>query len=66
MMKRSFAETDSTKHEVDRRQALTDLKKKISDLEKNKLCPVCEVDIDEYYSACARLTFLDSQMKVFH
>ena len=64
MMKRSFAETDSTKHEVDRRQALTDLKKKISDLEKNELCPVCEVDIDEYYSACARLTSLGSQMKV--
>ncbi len=64
MMKRSFAETDSAKHEVDRKQALTDLQGEISDIQGRESCPVCDVDIAQYYSSCASISTLDSQMKV--
>ncbi len=64
MMKRSFAETDSAKHEVDRKQALADLQREISDIQGRESCLVCDADIAQYYSSCATLSTLDSQMKV--
>lgn len=64
MMKRSFAETDSTKHEIDRKQALADLQREISDIQGRESCPVCDVDIAQYYNSCASLSTLNIQMKV--
>ena len=63
MMKRSFAEIDSARHEVDRKQALQDLEQSIRDLQELD-CPICFEDIDSYYSACARITYLKGQMQV--
>ncbi len=62
-MKRSFAELDSARHEVDRQQALEDLKQSISSLGELD-CPLCSIDIDQYYSACARITHLRKEMQV--
>ncbi len=64
MMKRSFAETESTKHEVDRKQTLTDLQLKITDMQSKVSCPVCNADIPQYYNSCATLNTLDKDMKV--
>jgi len=64
MMKRSFAENDSVRHEVDRKQALQDLEQSIRDLQKLD-CPICSEDIDSYYSACARITYLKREMQVY-
>lgn len=64
MMKRSFAETESTKHEVDRKQALAGLQQQISDIKSKMSCSVCNIDISQYYSFCARLTMLDNEIKV--
>ena len=63
MMKRSFAENDSVCHEVDRKQALQDLEQSIRDLQKLD-CPICSEDIDSYYSARARITYLKREMQV--
>ena len=63
MMKRSFAEIDSARHEVDRTQALQDLEQSIRDLQELD-CPICFEDIDSYYSACARITYLKREMQV--
>ncbi len=63
MMKRSFAEVDSARHEVDRQQALRDLEQSIGSLEGLD-CPLCSVDIDQYYSACARIAHLRKKMQV--
>ena len=61
MMKRSFAEIDSAKHEVDRKQALQDLEESINGLGELD-CPICFEDIDQYYSACARIAYLRREM----
>lgn len=63
MMKRSFAEIDSARHEVDRKQALEDLEQSITGLGQLD-CPVCFEDIDQYYSACARIAHLRREMQV--
>lgn len=63
-MKRSFAENDSVRHEVDRKQALQDLEQSIKNLQKLD-CPICSEDIDSYYSACARITDLKRKMQVY-
>ncbi len=63
-MKRSFAETESTKHEIDRKQALAGLQQEISDIQSKISCSMCDADITEYYSCCARLATLDYKMKV--
>ena len=64
MMKRSFAESDTTRHEVDRKQALDSLQSDILSLQLDEPCPVCSTDIDQYYSDCSRLTTLDRRIKV--
>lgn len=63
MMKRSFAELDSARHEVDRQQALKDLEQSIGSLEDLD-CPLCSTDVDHYYSACARIAHLRKEMQV--
>lgn len=65
MMKRSFAESDTTRHEVDRKQAFDSLQSDILSLQQDEPCPVCSIDIDQYYSACSRLTTLNHEMKVY-
>ena len=62
-MKRSFKEVDSIRHEVDRKQTLDDLVQSVGTLEKLE-CPVCDDDIDHYYSACTRVRSLQRQMQV--
>ena len=64
MMKRSFAETDSARHEVDRQDALKGLEEDLSSLDQLD-CPICSTDIDYYYSACARVTHLKMKMQVY-
>ena len=63
MMKRSYAENDTTKHEVDRKQALQRLEEDTESLQRLD-CPVCDVDLDHYYSACARIQHLQKEMQV--
>ena len=62
-MKRSFAEMDSARHEVDRRQALDSLENNIVSLQGQEECPLCMQDIGHYYSACARITELQKEMQ---
>ena len=62
-MKRSYAELDSMKHEVDRQQQLQNLKERAQALEE-LTCPVCISDIDQYYSCAARIADLQAAMKV--
>lgn len=63
MMKRSYAEDEMTRHEVDRKQALQELETDIGSLEQLD-CPVCNTDLDHYYGACARIKSLQQQMQV--
>ena len=63
-MKRSYAEDDTTRHEVDRKQALQQLEEDFKSL-RTLDCPVCEQDLDGYYSACARIQHLKTQMQVY-
>lgn len=62
MMKRSFAELDSARHEVDRQQAVQELEQNVGSLQRLD-CPVCDTDIDHYYGACARITHLKKKMQ---
>ena len=62
-MKRSYAEDEMTRHEVDRKQALQELETDIGSLEQLD-CPVCSTDLDHYYGACARIKNLQQQMQV--
>lgn len=62
-MKRSFAEIDSARHEVDRRQTLDSLESNIDCLKRQEECPLCMQDIDHYYSACARILQLKKEMQ---
>ena len=64
MIKRSFAEQESARHEMDRKQALDDPKQSISSLQDLN-CPLCSIDIDQYYGACARIAHLRKDMQVF-
>ena len=64
MMKRSFAELDYARHEVDRKQALEELEQNIGSLEHLD-CPLCATDIDHYYGACARVAYLRREMQVY-
>lgn len=62
-MKRSFGESDSMRHEVDRKESMKELEDNIGSLEQLD-CPLCTNDIDHYYSACARVTHLQREMQV--
>ena len=62
-MKRSYAEDEMTRHEVDRREALKELEVAIGSLEKLD-CPMCASDMDHYYGACAHIQHLQEQMQV--
>lgn len=64
MMKRSFAELDSARHEGNRKEMLQKL------LEEQKLmevlnCYMCYEDIDQYYQSCVQLTNLRKKVQVF-
>ena len=61
MLKRSFAETESTKHEVDRQDTMIQLQSKLSQLVVS--CSLCSLDIAPYYSYCDRVHTLDQQMR---
>ena len=63
MMKRSYAEDDATKNEVDRKLALQQVEADSKTL-KQLNCPVCDSDLDRYYSSCARIQQLQKQMQV--
>ena len=63
MMKRSFAELDSARHQVDRQQAVQELEQNVGSLQRLD-CPICDTDIDHYYGACARITYLKKKMQV--
>ena len=62
-MKRSYAENDTTRHEVDRKHALQQLEVDFRALEQLD-CPMCDVDLDHYYTSCARIQQLQKQMQV--
>ena len=64
MMKRSYAENDTTRHEVDRKQSLQQLETDIGTLEQLD-CPVCDTDLDHYYASCKSIKHLQRQMQVF-
>lgn len=64
MMKHSFAEIDSARHEVDRQEALDSIKKEIESLQHEEACPICTQDIDHYYSACATVENFHNNMQV--
>ena len=63
MMKRSFAELDSARHQVDRQQAVEELEQNVGSLQRLG-CPICDTDINHYYGACARITHLKKTMQV--
>lgn len=62
-MKRSYAEDETTRHEVDRKQALRQLEEDVLVLQRLD-CPICEQDIEVYYSSCARIHHLKDNMQV--
>ena len=62
-MKRSYSELDSMKHEVDRQQQLDSINQQTLSMEELS-CSVCSSDIDQYYSCAARITTLQTSMKV--
>ena len=62
-MKRSYAELDSMKQEVDRQQQLQEVQESVKAL-KELHCHVCTPDIDQYYSCAARIAYLQASMKV--
>ena len=63
IMKRSYSELDSMKHEVDRQQQLDSINQQTLSMEELS-CSVCSSDIDQYYSCAARITTLQTSMKV--
>ena len=63
MMKRSYAEDETTRHEVDRKQALKQLEEDFKSLQRLE-CPVCDQDLDHYYTACSHIQRLRAQMQV--
>ena len=63
-MKRSYAEDDTTRHEVNRKHTLKQLEEDFKSLQTLD-CPVCQQDLDSYYEACARIQQLKTQMQVF-
>ena len=63
-MKRSFAEIDSARHQVDRQEALHSLRRKSESLHQRPDCPTCLQDVDQYYSACVKLTENNRDMQV--
>ena len=62
-MKRSFAEVDSMKHEVDRKEKLQQLQDNAK-LYEGLMCGVCYTDIDQYYQACAAMWKLHRKSQV--
>ena len=64
-MKRSYAEDETTKHEVDRQRSLQQLMEDIGSLEQLH-CSACATDLEHYYVACARRRHLQMQMQVLH
>ena len=62
MIKRSFAEIDSTRHRSDNQEELHSLREKIQSLHND--CQICIQDIDQYYSACVTVTNLRKNMQV--
>ena len=62
-MKRSYAEDDTTRHEVDRKQALEQLEVDFKALQQLN-CPICDQDLNQYYDSCARIQHLQRQMQV--
>lgn len=62
VMKRSFGELDSMKHEVDRKQKLESLQQSASSLE-TLTCPECYHDIDQYYQSCVQLNILKKKIQ---
>ena len=63
MIKRSFAEIDSTRHINDNQEALCSIKESIEFLQKED-CPICVQDIDQYYSSCATVINFHKNMQV--
>lgn len=63
-MKRSFAEVDSMKHEVDRKEKLQQLQDNARSYE-GLICGVCYTDIDQYYLACAAMWKLHRKSQVY-
>ncbi len=63
MMKRSFAEIDSTRHINDHQEALYSIKESIESLQIED-CPICIQDINQYYSACANVKHFHKNMQV--
>ena len=64
MMKHSFAEVDSARHQVRRQEALRSIEKKIEFLKLEEDCPTCLQHINHYYSACAAVVKLHKNMQV--
>ncbi|CAI8055955.1 Helicase SKI2W, partial [Geodia barretti] len=64
MMKRSYAEDETTRHEVDRKQTLKQLEEDFRSLQRLD-CPVCDQDLDHYYTACSRIQHLRTQMQAY-
>ena len=62
-MKRSYAEDETTRHEVDRKQTLRQLEEDVRCMQRLD-CPVCDQDLDHYYTACSRIQHLRTQMQV--
>ena len=63
-MKRSFAEIDSAKNEVNRTVLLQELNDKLASMEAVTECSICVHDIKKYYENCAQITELNSRMQV--
>jgi superfamily II RNA helicase len=63
MIKRSFAEIDTTRHISDNQQAQYSLKESIQSLQEED-CPICVQDINQYYRACATVTNFHKNMQV--
>ena len=64
MIKRSFAEIDSARHQVDRQNALDHIKENLRHLCQMEYCPICSQDINHYYNACVTLDIFHTRIQV--
>lgn len=64
MMKRSFAEIESSKNEANLNIQLEDLEQKLLCADDIEDCSMCRDCIDEYYDKCCRITEFRDKMQV--
>ena len=64
VIKRSFAELDSVKHEVDRKEMLKQLLEEKKAMESLN-CYHCYEDLDQYYQSCVQIMKLRKKLQVY-